>query len=555
MSSASNPDVNLNPYTFTSPVDRCKYIVKPNPVTKLFHSFCCDKGYTCADGRALGRHLRRKGHVDPSEWTRGYKNVIQVVHSSKETIVAEPDQNISLGPFDLRLVDRQQVMSLALVPESAAPILESPCPIPESPAPVPESYASLLESPAPIPESPAPVPEFPAPISESSAPVLECPPPIINESTFPYMELGLFRDLSTDWSLDWVSSDIQFSGSDMLDINAFGQGRVSEPVPLQDKRDFFEGIPLQDKIDFFEGLEKVGMEDTALSPICNSILQPLPTIHDSSSSYGTGLEITSSLAKELDIAEEFGPIENLHGHKIIWDNATAVAFFVEYNILVCTQCKKSLTNIGIVNHIRNSHPEIDSAAGQALEGKYANFLYSPNETPNPPPESCPIPFLPIVPGYSCPLCQYCIIESYNLVRPLRTVHQSVWSEKACPRAKLQTWYSGNTSRYFSIHKNKCSCCSPVIPSHSGQINITSILTNVESKIESKLEAHMRLLSQHDSFSLHKAFPKNSASSNDYERTPLDAWLEKTKWVEHFQTTELAQVVEVREELANQVQRD
>lgn len=254
------------------------------------------------------------------------------------------------------------------------------------------------------------------------------------------------------------------------------------------------------------------------------------------------------------LKEEFGPVENLRGHRVIWDNASAVAFFVEYNILVCTQCKKSLTNTGITNHIRNSHPEIDSAVGEALEGKYASVLFSPNETLNPPPESCPIPFLPIVSGYSCPLCIYCIPDVYRLVRHLRTVHQSVWSEQACPRAQLQTWYCGNSSRYFSIHDDKRHCCSTSICS-DGRINTSQLSMNVESKVESKLEAHMRLLSQYGSFSLDRAFPKNLADSDAYERTPLDAWLEKTKWVEHFHTIELARVVEVREELVKQVQRD
>ena len=161
---------------------------------------------------------------------------------------------------------------------------------------------------------------------------MKSPSTICVESTFPDTEPDLSANWGTDWSLDWISSNIQFSGSDILDINAVGQTGICE------------GIPLQEKIDFFEGLEKVGMEDTAPSPIHLTTLQPPGTIQASSPFYGTGLEITSSVAKELDIAdnlfalsipaplvslligenpkEEFGPIENLHGHKVIWDNAT-----------------------------------------------------------------------------------------------------------------------------------------------------------------------------------------------------------------------------------------
>ena len=72
IASSANPlEVNLRPYTFTSRLDGSKYVVNPDPVTKLFHCFCCDRGYTCRDGRALGRHLRGTGHIDPSKWTRG----------------------------------------------------------------------------------------------------------------------------------------------------------------------------------------------------------------------------------------------------------------------------------------------------------------------------------------------------------------------------------------------------------------------------------------------------------------------------------------------------
>lgn len=231
-------------------------------------------------------------------------------------------------------------------------------------------------------------------------------------------------------------------------------------------------------------------------------------------------------------------------------------FFIEYNILVCTLCKKSLTKTGIANHIHNSHPEIDSAAGKALEDKYASVLLSPNETLNPSPKCCPIPFLPVVSGYSCSLYIYCISEVYRLVRHLRTVHQSVWSVKACHHAMLQTWYSGNASRYFSIHEDKPHCCSPSIHS-DGRIDTSQLSINVESKVESRVDAHMRLLNQYDSFSLDRAFPKGLPDSNAYERTPPDAWLEKTNWVQHFHTIELAQVVdsEVQEELVKEVQKD
>lgn len=129
---------------------------------------------------------------------------------------------------------------------------------------------------------------------------MKSPPAILVESTFPDAQPDLFADWGTDWSLNWISSNIQFSGSEILDINTVGQAGISE------------GIPLQEKIDFFEGLEKVGIEDTAPSPIRDSTVQPPLTIETSSPFYGTGLEITSSLAKELDIAGNLSPFRYIY---------------------------------------------------------------------------------------------------------------------------------------------------------------------------------------------------------------------------------------------------
>lgn len=159
----------------------------------------------------------------------------RVVRSSEATIVVEQqDRSISHGPFDFHPVDQQPLIS----------------------------RTSTVKS----------------------------PPARHVDSTFPDAVPDLFADWGTNWSFDWISSNIQFSGSEIPDINTIGQAGHCE------------GIPLQEKIDFFEGLEKVGIEDTAPPPTHDSTLHPPPTIQTSSPVYGTGLEITSSVAKELDIA-------------------------------------------------------------------------------------------------------------------------------------------------------------------------------------------------------------------------------------------------------------
>ena len=249
--------------------------------------------------------------------------------------------------------------------------------------------------------------------------------------------------------------------------------------------------------------------------------------------------------------EEFGPVETYQGYQVIWDNATAVVFFVGYNILVCTQCKRGLMSSGIRTHMSSSHYEVDSAVAHSLEQKYCHVLLSPPEIANPPRNSCPIPFLPIVDGYSCPSCEYCIPRWANMARHLRTDHDILPIKNDLTGAKLQTWYSGHHARYFPIHENKCSRCSGSAVSHGWQISMPVRL----NKVESKLEAQLRLLKQTNSFSLQPEFPTPLAGTDPYETTTLTGWLNKTRWVEHFHGIDLGRVVQIREELANQVKKD
>jgi hypothetical protein len=383
-----------------------------------------------------------------------------------------------------------------------------------------------------------------------------------SHSTARKPESDVFASKSLDCSPDWISSNIELSDSDHDIRNLVGSNGVGVCA----------GIPLQERIDFFEGLENVGIEDTPYSATIDQTVQPASPIETQSSEYGTGLTINSSLARQIDIAgmflisvyqydrwaclqvcllEEFGPVETYRGYQVIWDNATAVVLFVRYNVLVCTQCKRSLTSSGIGNHIRSSHYEVESAAGNSLEQKYAHVLLSPSEIPNPPHNSCPIPFLPIVDGFSCPSCDYCIANWTNMARHLRTDHGLSPRKNDLPCAKLQTWYSGQHARYFRIHENKCSSCSGSAVSESGQIGTPHGL----NRVELQLEAQLRLLNQTNSFCLQRAFPTPLASTDPYETRPLGGWLEKTRWAEHFQRIELARVVEIREELANQVKKD
>jgi len=200
-----------------------------------------------------------------------------------------------------------------------------------------------------------------------------------------------------------------------------------------------------------------------------------------------------------------------------------------------------------LNHIRHTHPEIKSEAAKLLEAKYSNVLLSPSEIPDPPANSNPIPFLPIISGHSCPSCGSHFPKWTLLARHLRADHESVFSQKDCPPARLQTWYTGAETRFFPVQDNQHS--SPTTSPHvdGRYMNSPSIINNVNMK----LQAHMQVLKQGDSFSLAAGF-STEADSDAFENPHLDPWLEKTRWVEYFQGIRLARVAEVRTKLGELV---
>jgi hypothetical protein len=118
--------------------------------------------------------------------------------------------------------------------------------------------------------------------------------------TVPHLPVGLsipeheYDDLSNwmmDSSFDWISSKLEFSASDVLELER------------RNPTDIYAGVPLQDKIDFFDGLEEVGITDSTHSAHQNHSVQSPTTTNDVfTSSYGTALTITSSFAKEIDIS-------------------------------------------------------------------------------------------------------------------------------------------------------------------------------------------------------------------------------------------------------------
>jgi hypothetical protein len=109
------------------------------------------------------------------------------------------------------------------------------------------------------------------------------------ESTIPDYASADF-DWATDLSLDWMSSNLEFSASDIAELDRLNP------------TDLCAGIPLQEKIDFFEALERVGFTDSTYSVRYDPVVQPSPTSEIFSPSYGTALTITSSLAREIDIS-------------------------------------------------------------------------------------------------------------------------------------------------------------------------------------------------------------------------------------------------------------
>jgi hypothetical protein len=251
------------------------------------------------------------------------------------------------------------------------------------------------------------------------------------------------------------------------------------------------------------------------------------------------------------ILEEFGPMETYQDYKVLWDHKTAVAFFVDYHVLVCAPCNKSLHPSGIENHFRNFHPEICSSAALVLATKYAHVLLPWTEVPNPPPSAPPVPFLQQLSGYACPVCSTCGISRDSVLLHLDLEHQSITGEEDSLKATIQTWYGGNYTRYFQVCERKPDCASPPEVPVGIPGNESLILHQVELKLKAQLES----LSRNRAFFLERSFPTSLANWNLVQSTPLDVWLEKTRWVQHFDQVELSLVVEVREELAKELKPD
>ncbi|RPA88421.1 hypothetical protein L873DRAFT_1927730, partial [Choiromyces venosus 120613-1] len=89
---------NGESYTFTSSLNGWKYVILPEPITGQFACFCCRAGFQAPDGKALGRHIRAKNHIDPSEWMQGYGSI--VVYKPKDTASVVPCQRVQIKPTD-----------------------------------------------------------------------------------------------------------------------------------------------------------------------------------------------------------------------------------------------------------------------------------------------------------------------------------------------------------------------------------------------------------------------------------------------------------------------
>lgn len=110
-------------------------------------------------------------------------------------------------------------------------------------------------------------------------------------SCFANSEVDTTMAWGPDWSLDWLSSDLAFPQSNILDH------------ALRDQNTEWDHFPLDGKIDFFEGLENVGGGSTTstLTGGTEARILVAATLEESSPYLGTELSITSTLERDIDI--------------------------------------------------------------------------------------------------------------------------------------------------------------------------------------------------------------------------------------------------------------
>ncbi|VUC25115.1 unnamed protein product [Clonostachys rosea] len=137
-----------------------------------------------------------------------------------------------------------------------------------------------------------------------------------------------------------------------------------------------------------------------------------------------------------------------------------LAYDEEYQVIVCQQCKYALRGTAIDRHLKEVHKILRSSRHPYMAYVSKFRLLEPDEVINKSPNEFPVPFLPVFDGLKCleGSCEYLCISVKRMQKHWLSEHRRHgYDNKDWQPALLQTFFRGNSLRYFTGPSKKTAC--------------------------------------------------------------------------------------------------
>ena len=137
--------------------------------------------------------------------------------------------------------------------------------------------------------------------------------------------------------------------------------------------------------------------------------------------------------------------------------AHLVALNVEFNVLICIQCKFAITPSAIIRHLRDQH-KTDIKLQRQVEEYIQEFpfIYDHITVTLPGDKSVPQPIIPVVDGVQCQECPFKSQSREMIKKHGNNTHNKrrVADEDLFHVVKLQSWFSKKKARYWVVDEAK-----------------------------------------------------------------------------------------------------
>jgi hypothetical protein len=137
--------------------------------------------------------------------------------------------------------------------------------------------------------------------------------------------------------------------------------------------------------------------------------------------------------------------------------AHLIALNVEFNVLICIQCKYAVAPSAIVRHLWDQH-KTDIKLRKQVEEYIQEFpfVYDYTTITLPSDGSVPQPIIPVIDGYQCKACLFKSQSKKKIKQHSNTAHnkQRVADQELYEVVKLQSWFDDRRARYWIIDEAK-----------------------------------------------------------------------------------------------------